>query len=320
MKTGARLHLGFYSFVDHGIGRAYGGLGLAIERPRMVVEIERSGEVSIEAPEEHRDVVEEVVRAFGAPLRVKLRECIPRHVGLGSTTQLVLALATGIARILDVDVDEWSVAAAFARGPVSGVGVATFLMGGLVVDSGTSIEALRRYPALSPEDVPRPIAWVPLPEEWRFIIVVPPGKGLDESKELNLLSEPREVPREVAYELLRQVFLKLLPAARRGDARAFGEAVSRIQRIVGEYFSQSQGGVFAAPHGDAVAEALEVCGSLCVGQSSWGPAMYGLAPSPEKGEEVANCVLRNLLRRGIDATVFTTPPRNVGRVVEVVKR
>jgi len=319
VKTGARLHLGFYSFVDEELGRAYGGLGVAIERPRIVVEIEKSQELSLEVPDEHRDVVEDVVRGLGAPVKVRLRECIPRHVGLGSTTQLVLAVATGVARVLDIDIDEWSVAAAFARGAVSGVGVAAFLMGGLVVDSGAPLHSLDKYPFLDPTDVPRPIARIALPEEWRFIVVVPPGRGLEEEREMKILSKPRAVPKDLAYELLRQVFLKLLPATKRGDAKEFGEALTRIQRIVGEYFSQYQGGVYASPHGDVIAEILENCGSLCVGQSSWGPSMYGLAPDPSRGEELANCVLRNLLRKGIDAEVIIAPPRNVGRVVEVIK-
>ena len=314
VRTGARLHLGFYSFRSDELGRAYGGLGVAVEEPRVEIAVWECSSPRVECSSSSvAELAREVVSALGADVCVSFRSYIPRHVGLGSTTQTVLSVALATLRILGVDADPWSVAAAFGRGPVSGIGIATFLLGGLVVDSGVKLSALRKYPLIDATDLPRPIARVELPESWRFVIVVPHGvTGLEEREELPILSEPRALGKEREYELLKEVFLHLLPAATQGDAEDFGSALTKVQRIVGEYFSGAQGGIFAEPYGELIARALESCGSLCVGQSSWGPTMYGLSPSPEAARQLANCVESKLSSAGVRAQILVTAPRNRG--------
>ncbi len=314
VKSGARLHLGFYSFRVDSLGRAYGGVGVSVEEPFVEVEVYPSDKVEIEVTDESiEELVKEVIEALGAKVRVRVTRCIPRHVGLGSTTQLVLSLAYAISKLEGFELDPWVTAAAFGRGPISGIGIATFLYGGLVVDSGTKLHSLAKYPALDPEDLPKPIARIELPKDWRFVVVIPKGiRGLSEREEMPLLTCPQPLDPDKSRELLEEVFLRMLPAAVRGDAKEFGYAVTRIQTIVGEYFSKHQGGVFAKPYGEVVARALRSCGSLCIGQSSWGPAMYGLAPSPEEGEKLRACVSKELDREGVDAYIVSTPPRNKG--------
>ncbi|NPA96699.1 MAG: GHMP kinase [Crenarchaeota archaeon] len=314
VRTGARLHLGFYSFLDAALGRAYGGIGVAIERPFVEVAAWRCSSLEVECSDDSvRSVAREVLEALDARLCISFRSYIPRHVGLGSTTQTVLSVVMAASRALGIDVDPWEAAAAFGRGPVSGIGVATFLLGGLVVDSGARLDSLRRYPLLDSSDIPKPIARIELPPQWRFVIVIPRrSRGLEEHEELPLLSKPRELDYRSAYALLRETFLRLLPAAARGDAASFGAALTRIQEIVGEYFSSAQGGVFAEPYGSRIAEILRRCGSLCVGQSSWGPAMYGLSGDPKEASRLAACAERLLRELGIDAEVIITAPRNRG--------
>ncbi len=318
MRAGARLHLGFYSFRVDRLGRVYGGMGVAVEEPHLELEARECSRRFVSCPD---PLVKEVIEEFLSTLRldvcIDVKSYIPRHVGLGSTTQTLLATSVAVSTLLDLDLDLRTVAVAFGRGPVSGVGLGTFMLGGFVVDSGTSLDALRKYPALDPEDLPKIVARLDVPQSWRFLIVIPRGRGLSEEEEASVLAEPRELDENTSRELLEDVFLGMLPALARGDPIEFGRALTRVQHIVGTYFSREQGGVFAKPYGEAIAKALTECGSLCVGQSSWGPAMYGLAEDELSGARLRECVENELRRLGIEARLVLTPPRNKGFEVSI---
>jgi beta-ribofuranosylaminobenzene 5'-phosphate synthase len=71
-----------------------------------------------------------------------------------------------------------------------------------------------------------------------------------------------------------------------GDIDEFGAALTEIQREIGSIFAARQGGVFH-PRAAPVVQALEALGVTAVGQSSWGPTVYGIVAGPERAEEVA---------------------------------
>ena len=84
------------------------------------------------------------------------------------------------------------------------------------------------------------------------------------------------------------VLLQLLPALADGDLDAFGPALSEIQRITGGWFAPAQGGAFAPGASARLVDRLADWGAVGgVGQSSWGPAVYGIVGSQASGEQVA---------------------------------
>jgi beta-ribofuranosylaminobenzene 5'-phosphate synthase len=66
----------------------------------------------------------------------------------------------------------------------------------------------------------------------------------------------------------------------------FGDALTRIQQLVGDAFADVQGGRFH-PRAGALVEALLRDGAAGAGQSSWGPAVYGIVDSEAAGRELA---------------------------------
>jgi beta-ribofuranosylaminobenzene 5'-phosphate synthase len=52
-------------------------------------------------------------------------------------------------------------------------------------------------------------------------------------------------------------------------------------------FAAQQGGVFH-PRAAPIVEALHALGVGAVGQSSWGPAVYGIVDDPERAADVAD--------------------------------
>ena len=91
-----------------------------------------------------REPVRAAVRRFCDTYRRRRRGCrstvtehIPEHVGLGSGTQLALAVGVGLAAVCGIDADVREIASALRRGRRSGIGIAAFRAGGFVIDAGS---------------------------------------------------------------------------------------------------------------------------------------------------------------------------------------
>ena len=97
-------------FVDlhGGVGRRYGSLGLALEGPCTRVRLEPASGIVAEGPDAARAAryATALAERFGLPegARIDVEEAIPPHAGLGSGTQLALAVGAGMAKLFDLDV------------------------------------------------------------------------------------------------------------------------------------------------------------------------------------------------------------------------
>jgi beta-ribofuranosylaminobenzene 5'-phosphate synthase len=117
-----------------------------------------------------------------------------------------------------------------------------------------------------------------MPEEWRIVLVVPTADpGLSGPAEEEAFG--RLVPSAERSAAIAQIVLTaLLPALVERDVDEFGAAVTRVQELVGDSFATVQGGRFH-PRAGALVEALLRGGAAGAGQSSWGPAVYGVVGS-----------------------------------------
>jgi beta-RFAP synthase len=281
VEAPARLHLGMLAVAGDG-PRRFGGLGVSIGRPAVVVEAQPADELSAEGADADRALgfarrcQEALGLAGGAHLRVV--EAIPPHVGLGSGTKLALAVAQALATLHGRPVDAPELAEAAGRAARSAVGTWTFALGGLVVEGGVRRDVERPAPLL---------AHYPMPEEWRVVLVVPRAEpGLSGPAEVEAFGRLVPSP-ERSAEIAQLVLTSLLPALVEHDVEEFGGALTRIQQLVGDVFAPVQGGRFH-PRAGALVEALLRSGATGAGQSSWGPAVYGIAGSETAGRELAD--------------------------------
>jgi len=267
--------------VADGGPRRFGGLGVSVSRPAVVLEALPADELSVEGADAERALTfarrcRDALRLDGgAHLRVV--EAIPAHAGLGSGTKLALAVAQALAALHGRAVDAPELAQAVGRGARSAVGMWTFALGGLVVEGGVREGAGRPAPLLMRYEVP---------DEWRIVVVVPhaqPGlSGVAEAQAFERL-EP-SADRSAAIAQL--VLTSLLPALVERDLEEFGAALTRVQQQVGDAFATVQGGRFH-PQAGPLVEALLRAGAAGAGQSSWGPAVYGIVGSEAAGRELA---------------------------------
>jgi beta-ribofuranosylaminobenzene 5'-phosphate synthase len=307
----ARLHLGFLD-LQGGLGRRFGSLGLTIDGLATRLSASRAAAMSASGPCSERALRYACAYAEGRGLgaaRLVLHQVIPEHAGLGSGTQMALAVGTALDRLEGHERDARAVAHALNRGARSGIGIGTFAQGGFVVDCGRG-----------EHDTPPPIALrLPVPKEWRFLLLLDHRvQGLHGAAEIAAFARLPEFPETTAGRLCRLLMMKLVPGLLGPDFPAFAEAVGEIQRLIGNYFAPAQGGCFTSP---AVAEALawlEGQGVKGSGQSSWGPTGYVLA----ENDAMARRLERDLKRRFGELSPLRyqiVAPRNQGAIVNVVR-
>jgi beta-ribofuranosylaminobenzene 5'-phosphate synthase len=270
----ARLHLGFFD-LHGGLGRRFGSIGVAISELQTRIAIERASGTDITGPESDR--VERYLATMQRDLgiagghRVRILEAVPAHAGLGSGTQLALALAAAVRRLHDLPLDVAGDAIRLDRGARSGAGVGLFHHGGLVVDGG-------RGPALRPAPV---IARMPVPDDWRILVILDPSRqGKHGEAEVSAFEKLPPFPADLAAHLCRLLVMQALPSLTEQDIAGFGSAITEIQQRLGDYYAPAQGGSrFMSADVAAVLDALARAGATGIGQSSWGPTAFAFAPS-----------------------------------------
>ncbi|AHF79917.1 beta-ribofuranosylaminobenzene 5'-phosphate synthase family protein [Thermococcus paralvinellae] len=301
IKTPRRLHLGLID-PSGSLGRRFGSLGVALE-DGYEIKLMPHEKLEIRADEEDKKTIEFVVGRMnkhfstGFNYLVEVRRAIPRHIGLGSTTQLSLAVGVGIAKLNNINAKIEELAEIFGRGKNSGAGIYTFKYGGFVIDGGVK------------EGIPPLILREEFPENWAFLLVIPQVKrGFDEEEEKPIMASIGGKP-EIAKEISHRILLGLLPALKERDIKTFGKHLSEIQRLVGKHFEDYQRGEFR----EDVKLILEFLreNTYGYGQSSWGPTVYGLIWKSEYS--MLKAKLHDFLKDyGLKAKIELGTPRNKG--------
>lgn len=307
----ARLHLGFLD-LNGNLGRRFGSLGMAIDTPctrLSMAPAQRLGAEGTDA-DRARGHVEMLASHYGLDHRVHvgIGESILSHAGLGSGTQLSLAVGTAASRLFGLEFDARDIARLLDRGARSGIGIATFEQGGVVLDGGRG-----------DRDEPPPVlSRLPFPESWRLLLVFDNGRrGLHGPDEASAFRQLAPFPAGMAAHLCRLTLMVALPALAEENFERFSAAIGELQRAVGDHFKPVQGGRFMSGLVAEVLAWLEAEGVTGVGQSSWGPTGFGIIG----GEAEAIRLLAAARRRwpaesGLSFAV--SRGRNRGADIEVV--
>lgn len=273
IRAAARLHLGFLD-LNGGLGRKFGSLGLAISGIETALTAEYAATIDSSGPAAGRAgrYAEQILAHFGinSGVRLRIHSAIPEHAGLGSGTQLSLAVATAIARLYGLGAqDPARLAAVLQRGARSGIGIGAFMKGGFVVDGGRGGQGR----------VPPVVSHLPFPEHWRIILILDDAaKGLNGLPEQWAFKTLPPMSEALCGLLSRLTLMQVLPAICEQDCERFGGAITRIQNITGDYFAKAQNGRYASPRLPAILETLAGAGATGMGQSSWGPTGFAVFP------------------------------------------
>ena len=295
LRTPSRLHFGLLA-LGAMRSRQFGGVGLMVRKPDLVVRVESAddgvratGPMADRAATFGQRFVERAKeRGVGRTIdgaRIKVRRAPRPHTGLGTGTQLAMAVARGLAALVGRDdLGPSELARLVGRGKRSAIGLHGFFHGGLIVEGGK-----RNNDGVSPMVVQQSF-----PDDWPIVVVTPDRlAGLAGQRETHAFSTMTPTPDAVTGRLCELTLLGLLPAVIERDLATFGDALYEMQQVVGQCFAAAQGGVYADPMLERIVGCVRELGVRGVGQSSWGPTVYAVTPN----EQVARDVTRRVRER-----------------------
>jgi beta-RFAP synthase len=287
VEAPARLHLGFLD-LHGGLGRRFGSIGLTIDSLATRLHAERCDEVAARGPGAERAIryAKAYLAAKGIQggVDINLLQAIPDHVGLGSGTQMALAVGTAIERLYRGEDDSAAIAKTLNRGARSGIGIGAFEQGGFLLDCGRSEE----------KEVPPVAVRLPFPEAWRVLLLLDTrGQGLHGKQEVTAFSELPQFPEQAAAHLCRLVMMQVLPGVLEGHLTPVSKAIGEIQQVVGDHFAPAQGGRFTSQIISAALQWAAERGHLGIGQSSWGPTGFILLEDESQARQLEHDLKRH---------------------------
>ncbi|MDR2203728.1 MAG: kinase [Nitrososphaerota archaeon] len=310
IKTPARLHFGLID-LNGDLGRMFGGLGVAINQPNIIIHAQHAKGLTVTGEESAlaTSFVDRFFKTYPAKPNVHLyiEKTIPAHTGLGSGTQFALAIATALAKLTNTNASTSELALAMGRAQRTGVGTAIFQNGGFVVDGGKKV---------AQNNVPPLIYHQPFPKEWRFIVaVLNVQKGLSNSAEKLAFSKLQPMRAEEVAKICRLTMFKLIPSLVEKNLESFGEALTDIQIITGNYFAHVQGGTYSNIDIVNTLEFIKRLGICGFGQSSWGPTVYGVVKQSEAKETIKK--VKTYLAKNVGGQAFVAKANNKGATIKI---
>lgn len=288
---------------------------MSIDRPSTQLTLTKAGHHSATGPESQRAVA--LLRKFAGEdsdknqdngYAITVSEAIPAHAGLGSGTQLALAVGAAVARMEGRELSAADLAALGDRGARSGIGLEAFRSGGFIIDGGKG-----------KEDRPPPLTLrSDFPAEWRVMLILDPRDAGVSGK-----PRPRHLPgspfsEASAAHICRLVLMKLVPGLKEEDLGAFGSALTEIQEIVGGHFATKQGGSpWTSEAVGHLAARMGELGATGIGQSSWGPTGFAFVESQKAAERLYHSLYEDA--KGLGLEIQIAQGRNSGAIIETLR-
>ena len=319
VETSARLHFGLLDLRGT-LGRVFGGIGAGASAPTLLVSACPADTLEVQGEDADR-AAEFAIRFLAAMgpraegedaggARVCVHRALPPHAGLGSGTQLALAIGRALAEVYGITTDAPGIARAVRRARRSAIGTWTFAGGGLVLEGG---RPARNRTGHAGSCVAPLLARLPFPPAWRCVVAVPDSApGMTGAAEEAAFAELPSPPERDAERVAHLVLMALLPALVDADLATFGAALSAIQAITGRWFAPVQGGTFAPGPSEELVRRMAEWGASGVGQSSWGPAVYGIVDGEDAGRRLAERVRALSETSGAAVAVYEGPFRTDG--------
>jgi beta-RFAP synthase len=302
----ARLHMGFLD-LNGSQGRRFGSLGVGLDALDTLIELAIGDNVFVETEAPYVKQSKQLLLQYAnikQAVSIKVHREIPRHFGLGSGTQMALAIGIGINQLFDLNLGLADIAQITKRGLRSGIGIGTFANGGLVLDGGRGANTI----------VPPIITQQPFPETWRILLIFDHKHlGVYGDEEIQAFARLEDAGLEETQSINHQVLMRALPAIKEGDLTIFGEAIAALQAYTGDYFAPAQGGRYASQSVAQVLNFLSEQHINCVGQSSWGPTGFAVFENEAIAEQYLAQLKSNF--NHLELSWFLCSARNQGAVI-----
>ena len=310
IETGSRLHGGFYTLPTTNKVE-WASIGIYASYPKNKITIQKCEKTTIQPRDPY---IEKILHKIQTTLHLENNYCInthekiPRHHGLGSTTQTIMALTTGIYALenntLPTRNQVYQLARQLKRGYPSSAGIQTFLYGGILATNN------------APSHIP--IWHTALPSNWKIILVLPKlSRGFSEEEEQAIsYVDPWRAPERI-QRMAYQGLIDLMKGVANEDVDLAVSGLKQIQSATGSYFSKIQGGSYRPDLARIVDEAWR--DGIFLAQSSWGPTLYTLTTLDREASDIKTLKLITKIA-GVDADIISVTPRNMPASIECLEQ
>ena len=327
IKTPSRIHMSLID-LNGSLRRIDGGFGMALDWPNVVIGFEDipQGGIKFEGDANHKELVDNLVKRFCENyqveipnVRIVVEKTIPEHIGLGSKTQFLLAIARGLGKICGIKYEISEMANLVKRGGTSGIGYMAFDRGKFIVDLGHSYGKQKEKETFlpssaSPAPPAMPLVQIRTPELWRVLLVsLNVKQGANNEQEINIFQDRCPVSRRDVEKIAHRVLMQLIPAIKKGDLKQMAKSI---------YFFNNHGFKkieleLQHDYVRHVVNHLYKKYQVPAGMSSFGPIVYGIFETEEIAQEAAE-EMRKKLESDLDSTcgeVFLVTPNNKGHQI-----
>ena len=323
IRTPSRVHVTLID-MHGGSGRVDGGIGITLDEPGMLLEAELAPVLSVSGgpavlQERVRGIATDVLQKLGAggSVSITVRGSYPSHAGLGSGSQLGLAVARAISELHGRHLPVRELAKLVGRGGTSGIGTAAFEYGGFIVDGGhrfgPGCEKTGFRPSAASRGINPPpiIARHDFPSDWRILLAIPDlPAGASGDRETDIFKNHCPVPLSEVRELSYEVLMRMLPGIASHDLDLFGSSVNAVQKLGFKKVELS----CQSPLVTDLLDVLRDAGAAGAGLSSFGPAVYAVGDTGMSGIRQA---AEKFMQESCGGTTLITTARNSGAVVRV---
>jgi beta-ribofuranosylaminobenzene 5'-phosphate synthase len=341
----ARLHFGLLEICP-GEPNLFGGLGVAIDKPRTIAELQVSGStehpsIEIACSPELRSAIEPIIQQSiqdassndairRRRLQLRIVEHPKRHNGVGSGTQLACAVASLIraaivqpkpAAPLASLTDFWNETASGGMqsssqsfvnlANASGRGLRSYVGLAAHLEGGLIVDH-GQSPA---NQQPRTIERLEAPEDWPVLLIDPlEGERISGTRETSIFEKcARPNPNRQRMQAI--IAKEFTPAVRNRDFKRFASALFEYGCLGGQIFEAAQGGIYRDQRVSRLVSLLRSLGAVAVGQTSWGPTVFCIVEHEDMLQELTNeLVERENSKLEIRTTRMTNQPAILARV------
>ncbi len=326
VKTPSRLHFGLID-LNGELGRIDGGVGVALEEPGWSILVSLLDENSPSSKLDVKGPVDPLVASLTdmyfdrraiqkINYKIKINSSIPTHVGLGSKTQLSLAIGTALEILhtkQKVVPPINSIASLMQRGGTSGIGVSSFANGKFTVDCGHAFGPGKQkenfLPSSASRAIPPPVVTnISFPNEWKVVLAVPNNlTGVSGEKEIQSFQKNCPIDAKDVEKLSRTVLMQMIPAVMEKDYENFGKSLKMFQEVG---FKKHEI-LLQDPIVGKLMKSAERENCPASGMSSFGPTTFCVV----EGEKAANDIQvlwQSILDSKMGGSVLITSVNNSG--------
>ncbi len=271
----SRLHITLID-LNGALGRTDGGVGLTLDYPSFKINAKKDTQLSVSGTTEFAEKIRKAALAVLTPhnieaVAINVVQEFPVHVGLGSGTQVALAVGTAISELYDLNLNPTSIARLTGRGGTSGIGVAAFERGGFIIDGGHKGKTEFSPSSASGKYGPAPIIVRHDFPDWAIVLAIPNLRGASDEREIDVFQKQCPLPLSEVQELCHVILMEMLPAVVERDIESFGRSINQVQTIG---FKRRE--LELQPFCAQLVRFMRENGAVGAGMSSFGPVVYGI--------------------------------------------